>query len=407
MKLKTLTILLMLMVAFTQSFGQTFELSHKNFTQEVFVIGQFKVDKKDSLYHYVDMKSEKYSAFLFGYRFCEGDCQFFAYNNQSNKYYFFSDNVIGYVICEYSTDFAKTIKQGCKKFKVAKVDSESEKDAINEVYNRMVLEYKTKNTLIIESQRLKREKFIKDSIEQVKIEEQKRHEYRQTHNWHTNSVHSYLECMTCNKHRYLDNCYIVSLDSNNCYYLSNDPSLKMLGIEYHELHRSRTPYSLPLVKKYFEMWKDSIDNPKHNPKITPESAKVINEQRYRDFCEKLREKTPYGFITDFGANFNSVNGVEPYFEFFNTNKKTIKYIEFFFSVYNAVNDLCYLDHKPIGSVKGVGPVESFNPSVWSWNRATHYTSGDANYIRITKIVLTYMDGTTKTLSGDSIVIDAD
>ena len=99
--------------------------------------------------------------------------------------------------------------------------------------------------------------------------------------------------------------------------------------------------------------------------------------------------------------------MEPYFSFYNTSEKTIKYVDFYFSVFNAVGDKCYLkyDKSYIGNVRGVGPVEPFYAGSWNWERATHYTSGDASEMRIVKLVITYMDGTVKTIPRDAIVYE--
>ena len=59
----------------------------------------------------------------------------------------------------------------------------------------------------------------------------------------------------------------------------------------------------------------------------------------------------------------------------------------------------------IGNVRGVGPVEQFDSGSWNWDRATHYTSSDASEMRIVKLVITYMDGTTKTIPRESIIYD--
>ena len=84
--------------------------------------------------------------------------------------------------------------------------------------------------------------------------------------------------------------------------------------------------------------------------------------------------------------------------------KSIKYVDFYFSLYNAVGDKCYLKYSKsyTGSVRGVGPVESDCSGSWTWDRATHYTTADASEMRIVKIVITYMDKTVKTLIGNAI-----
>lgn len=415
MKLKTFTILLMLMVSILQSFGQTFELSPKDITasDDIYLIGRFEIDKgyfstdkKDGLYHYNnDVKQSKLYSFEF-LRLCEGQCHIFAYDNKEGRYYFYSDNLIGYIVPAFNSYNSLPMKRNVKGFKVKKVNSETSNEAVLEVYDMMEKEYKIKNDSILEIQRLKREKEVKDSLEQVKIEEQKRHEYRLSHDWHKNSIHAFLKCLSCEDYHHLEECYLVTIDSNYCYYLSNEPSIKMLGLEYKEVHYSKiTNY---LKDPFFTIWKDTIANSKCNPKSTPQDADRYNNLNFLSFCKKLKEKAPYGFIKDYSWELNSVNGIEPSFEFFNTNEKTIKYIEFYFSVFNAVNDICYLDFKTtIGKVKGVGPVEMFDSGTWEWNRATHYTSAAADHMKIVKLVITYMDGSTKTLSGNSIIINTD
>lgn len=42
---------------------------------------------------------------------------------------------------------------------------------------------------------------------------------------------------------------------------------------------------------------------------------------------------------------------------------------------------------------------------WNWDRATHYTSGDASEMRIVKLVIIYMDGTIKTLPNSFIIYE--
>lgn len=418
MKRKTLTILLMLMVAFTQAFGQTFEISPEDIAaSDIYIIGLFRIekgllstDKKDSLYHYKEMtSSRKQSYYDFGlstYSLCKGNLHFFAYDTKQSKYYYYSDNIIGYIDPAYSSDNSQLMKKKVKEFHIPKVNSETANDAISEVYDMMEKEYIVKNDSILETRRLRREKFVRDSLEQVKKEELKRHEFRLSHDWHKNSIHAFLKCLSCDEYHHLEDCYLVTIDSNYCYYLSNEPTIKMLGLEYKEVHYSKI--STYLKDPFFTIWKDTIANPKCNPQSTPQDADRYNNLTFLSFCMKLKEKAPYGFIKDYSWSLNSVNGIEPSFEFFNTNDKTIKYIEFHFSVFNAVNDICLLDYKTaVGKVRGVGPVELFDSGTWEWDRATHYTSAAADHLRIVKIVITYMDGTTKTLTGNSIIINKD
>lgn len=131
----------------------------------------------------------------------------------------------------------------------------------------------------------------------------------------------------------------------------------------------------------------------------------FNAEESLKYMEFIKKKAPNGFIERWGWSLNSAYGIEPRFTFFNTSNKTIKYVDFYFNIFNAVGDKCYLQYEKsyTGKVRGVGPVESFSSGSWAWDRATHYTSGDASEMRITKLVITYMDGSLKTIPKELIV----
>jgi hypothetical protein len=85
------------------------------------------------------------------------------------------------------------------------------------------------------------------------------------------------------------------------------------------------------------------------------------------------------------------------FSYVNMNKKTIKYIDIYFCVTNDVNDICRTGH-----FKGIGPLKEFGSANWSWDRSSYFVSGDASNMKLTKIIITYMDGTQKILSKNMI-----
>ena len=84
----------------------------------------------------------------------------------------------------------------------------------------------------------------------------------------------------------------------------------------------------------------------------------------------------------------------------NTSSKTIKYIKVYWTVKNDVGDV-----RGSGSFSGTGPVESMSSASWNWDYSSYYVKGDASKMRITKVVITYMNGTVKTLTGDSIIFN--
>ena len=78
-------------------------------------------------------------------------------------------------------------------------------------------------------------------------------------------------------------------------------------------------------------------------------------------------------------------------------------------MYNTVNDKCKdkYSNSYTFSLKGVGPIEKFEKVVFSWgnNPATHYTSYDASYMKITKAKITYIDNSVISISGKDIIVN--
>lgn len=123
----------------------------------------------------------------------------------------------------------------------------------------------------------------------------------------------------------------------------------------------------------------------------------------------INSKTNHGFLSYIGFSQNSVGGINPYFKYTNINKKTVKYIKIYFNVLNTVGDKCYnkYENSYIFAITGVGPIATGENAIYNWsnNPATHYTSYDANNIKVTKIEITYMDGSKGSITGNNIIIN--
>lgn len=100
---------------------------------------------------------------------------------------------------------------------------------------------------------------------------------------------------------------------------------------------------------------------------------------------------------------NSVGGVDVAINWYNYSEKTVKYITFTITPYNAVNDVCYcsITKKATLSLKATGPYENgFQSSpngggAWSDIWYNH----DIAYCILTKVTIQYMDGKQKVISG--------
>jgi hypothetical protein len=295
------------------------------------------------------------------------------------------------------------MKQG----NVKKVKDSEAKLLTENILKGMQEKYKRKNDSISECKRIARENFIKDSIETAQRKAKEQEEYRKTHDWRDLSMSkSYgLKCEFCDINHYMKKYRVMFISADTLYYLLEKPDMSYLGINHVGIHYSTLTREFKndnQFKEYVSIWRDSIAN---NNNFSNQSAAIFNLIQYNEFKDKIHSIAPNGFMQRWGWELNSAQGIEPYFCFFNSSKKTIKYVDFYFSVFNAVGDKCYLKYERsyIGNVRGVGPVEPFDSGSWNWDRATHYTSGDASEMRIVKLVITYMDGTTKTLPNSSII----
>lgn len=337
-----------------------------------------------------------------------GNERFFCYSKQAKRFYFYTDNIIGFYFP--SDNYAeKELISAMKEHNVKKIDLKDFPIELDVIRKKMDQKYESMNDSIREKLRLQREKQIKDSISAAQKKKADIEEYRRNHSWRDlNLSKPYkLDCEFCEKSHYQDKYKIISLSEDTIYYFLENPDLSILGINHFSIHYSALTNSIKNDRNfvdYVNIWRDSIAN--HNNTRNQDAA-IVNLLEYNEFKEKVCKAAPNGFIENWGWHLNSADGIEPFFSYFNTSKKTIKYVDLYFSVFNAVGDRCYLKYNKsyIGNVRGVGPVEQFDSGSWNWDRATHYTSSDASEMRIVKLVITYMDGTTKTIPRESIIYD--
>jgi len=338
----------------------------------------------------------------------KGNERFFCYVKEEEMFFFYTDNMIG-AFTTHDKSRAKELRKSLKDNNVKTIKADELQGMINKVVELLNPIYSGRNDSIAEVKRKQKELLVLDSIAKEKQKEIDRDEYRKTHDWHKlNLSDSYgLYCRVCEGTHYIKNITIQSLSSDTIYYFLNTPDYTMLGIDKNSLHYSKMTNNLKNdnnFAEYIKIWHDSIAN---NNKQSNKMADEYNYIRYKEFKSKVNTAAPNGFIIRWGCEFNSADGIEPYFTYFNSSKKSIKYVDLYFSIYNAVGDRCYLkyDHSYIGKIRGVGPVDSFTSGSWKWDRATHYTSGDATNMKIVKLVITYMDGTIKSLTQQSIKYD--
>lgn len=409
--MKKFIILFVCLFSIIEISGQTYERNRPLYIsvqQRINLYGIYEMGK-DGLYHYIEYEHDKMCSPDEYEKLSKGNEHFYSYDKKNSRYYFYTNNVIGYYNPTKIAD-TKILKKNISDYNVPNVTLE---DIPQIIYNaRVILDkiYGEKNDSINEERRIarekQREKEKKDSLEAIKRKAEKQEEYRKTHSWHdlTLDYAVQMNCKFCDLEHLERKFYVLSLSSDTIYYVQDNPNIMMLGKAHNGIHFAEITDVLKQNKKfkeYLEIWHDSLAL--HND-YTNHGAKMINLYTYLKFKSDIQKEAPYGFIGNWGWELNSADGVEPYFSFYNTSEKTIKYVDFYFSLYNAVGDRCYLkyDKSYTGHVRGVGPVEPGSLGSWEWDRATHYTSADASEMKITKVVITYMDKTVRTLTGNAI-----
>ena len=257
----------------------------------------------------------------------------------------------------------------------------------------------------------KRQKAINDSIERARqdsirkeVEDSIRAEqrraratnYRNSHNWHWVPIKSgSLLCTLCNKSiNTKDSIYSMAIRNDSVYWF--DMETGIIDLSYLVVHAAKIPREMKTDPNYLyhhEVFGDSLLYAKPFYKTDAEAINIVNLGKYLD---KVKNTAPNGVLLEWG--WDDEFSVSFHFKYLNTNKKTIKYIALHWVIKNDVGDV-----RKTGYFKGTGPVEEWSSASWNWDHSSYYVAGDATIMNITKIVITYMDGTTVTIPKNKIV----
>lgn len=235
------------------------------------------------------------------------------------------------------------------------------------------------------------EKAKQDSIRLITLRNQ-RENYRKSHDWHWVPIcKTSLKCSLCNEYVYSkDSLFCIGFRNDTLYYASDENFA--LGETYMKVHPMHVPSSLKSNSKFqyhFEIFGDTLRNRYKKIMDDPELANYVLISRAAD---KVKKAAPYGYFGNWGWD-SEYGAVSFHFEYTNTNKATIKYIDVYWTITNDVNDV-----RKTGHFKGTGPLEEWKSANWNWDYSSYYVAGDASNMVITKVILTYTNGTTKTLT---------
>jgi hypothetical protein len=233
-------------------------------------------------------------------------------------------------------------------------------------------------------------KAKEDSL-RMEAEKNREIDYKNNHRWFIiPTKNNKLFCEFCEK-------TVDGRDSVFCYGLQKD-TLYWAGLEEGDLnitinhiHAGKIPDALQKDKDF--VYHRKVYNDSLSSRITIDMglAAAINRNNYVDYMRELKSVAPNGFFLDWGWDCE-YSSISFHFRYMNTNKNTIKYFEVFFVVTNDVGDI-----RKTGSFKGTGPLEEWMSASWNWDHSSYYVAGDASNMNISKVIITYTNGTKITI----------
>ena len=171
-----------------------------------------------------------------------------------------------------------------------------------------------------------------------------------------------------------------------------------LGLSFTKLHAcpiNEELLSNHVLKIHLLAFGDSLAT---NEGMEPDMVEMLNSMAYLDYIESLKSTAPYGYIDSWQWRNDSTLTFS--YEYMNLNEKTISSLDLSFSVTDA-------DGKQIkqGNFKTECDIPYMNQSRMAWDNSKYALTPEAAYMTITKLVITYADGTKKTLGKDDICYD--
>lgn len=326
----------------------------------------------------------------------------YAYDSFYDEVYFVSENC-NLVACNATISGTPAKKIFKKKNKDIVFDSRKDaqvlsslKDAqsriIDDYYKQLIAKEKRskfirdsidKRAAFVQDSITKRMKFLDDSVKYVKSNIARTYK-----NISDDFGPGVLAIAGANK----DTIFVIKIETGP------------LGLIYNKIvpftnYSEYSPVNHSSFRKHYNCFKDSLEYYYNKDHIN--RWEDYNAYQLGNVASTIKEKAPYGYFTrlSWGYEYNCVSIT---YTFCNTYPKTLKYIDVCFTVKNAVGD-----NRGSGHFKGTGPVDQWDTGTWSWDtfESRYYFSGDVTDLIVTKVIITYMDGSTKTLGEKAILIE--
>lgn len=392
--MKTIRLLLTLALCLVCYTGQAQYTNENSFIRKALVLYQ-----KDANGLYAPQKDVMVES-------VQNTVSIYAYNKKSHNLYVCTAN--GNYVITLNNDYAKLVKHNSE---IPKFDNEEIAPLIASANAVLEKKYSALNDSIIAERKRIREKEIADSIRAVREQEKKAEEARlaqikkeeRFNTFRQENLKSLfpinnekLICADCNKAYSYEWVLINSVQNDSIYFVTE--KTMELDDSFSEIHVTQIPKVLktnPCFQYHLQAFKDSLCN---DSIFNKDFIEYINNYEQLQHYKRVNKKAPYGYFEnwswddDFSVSFS--------FRYMNTNTKTIKYIDVYWKVTNDVGDI-----RGTGHFKGTGPLKQNYSASWNWDSSSYYVAGDASNMSITKVILTYMNGTQKVLGKGEIIFD--
>lgn len=286
-----------------------------------------------------------------------------------------------------------------------------EHDSLNEVRRQYLEDSLAHEQYILEQERIQKELLAKQQAAREMAIEDSIYKEESDFNWL--DISNYLDSIKKSSSNSGLNCI-----EEDCSYMHTDPKLfidnihndtilslnkeeKILSLPIYQYHAYLMPEELKNDKemaRHLRVWRDSLALEGSFSNIL-EKLTFCNIIFGGEYVKSIKSKAPNGYIEKWSWD-NEYGPVTMRITYVNTNAKTIKYIRFYYTVLNDVDDV-----RGSGSFQGTGPLEEFETATWDFDRSSCYPAGDASRMRITKILITYMNGSQVTIPRSKIVYE--
>lgn len=327
----------------------------------------------------------------------------YAYDKKTHNLYV--QTTWGNYVVTLSNEYAKIIKKNRTILQPREEMLAHMIDSVNDVLKQKAI---LLNKSLKQQIKEKRLKVYRDSVDSVRREERQRklieeqrqraeleslaseRAYRDTHAFNKIELGSIrLDCVLCPEVLYPSN------ETVKCLGIKNDTlyfSLKRIGdydLSYNYIHAaelSETVLRDSLLNLHIRAYGDTLRLCGEN--LSVDKVKRMNETAIANYRKEVKKHTPpYGYVESWSWNLDHYN-VSFSIDYRNTNASTIKYLYVYFAVTNDVGDV-----RKTGHFSCTGPVKEGNVGSWSCDDSYYYVfAGDATQMKITKLVITYMNG---------------